>query len=563
MNNASLPSGRIRAILRKDVRLLWPLAALSVLLQCVLGIVQHHSTPFDFGHGRMALQVLVTLALIVSMVLVIVLVVQQDPIPGTTQDWVVRPIRRRDLLLAKLLTVALLIHGPIFVLQVLQGLSEGFTIGRMLPAALLGNFQIALLFTLPVTAVAAMTRTVGEALVGALAVAVGFIVAFLLIAVVHDAAAHSWLLRGATAGTGVQWVWQTLGHLWLLAITVAVLLLQYLRRSTLHSRVLFVGGLFLFTLSSFLPWHPAYAFQEWLGPQERAGGVTMAINTASSSAEVGPAPAATGLFLTSNPLAALANGKVVINAPPGGVIKVPRGSVRVVLPITVSGLPAGSVLHGDRVTVRLSNGRGTIYSGVGRLFDLRAPSGGSALLGQAIDLPQAIYARAAHQPVRLALDYSLTILRGHALAALPVPGDRRVPDAGWCADRIDISGNALDVACMTVGAEPPCLSMSLVAGEVQEGSAVHRCQLNYEPVAMRYSANPIARMQLRLPLLPHVATPSAGGLRGAHVQLTEYSPQVHFTRKVLIQDVHLADWRQAGAASGAPKSASTASPGQS
>lgn len=556
MNTAPLPSGRIRAILRKDVRLLWPLAALSALLECILGVVQHHSTPFEFGHGRMALQVLVTLVLIVSMVLVIIIVVQQDPIPGSTQDWMVRPIRRRDLLLAKLLTVALFIHGPIFVVQILQGLSEGFAFGQILPAALLSNFEIALLFTLPVTAVAAMTRTVGEALVGALAVLVGFILALLLIAVVHDAVVHSWVLSGATAGTGVQWVWQSLGHFWLLAITVAVLLLQYLRRSTLRSRVLFVGGLFLFMLSSFLPWHPAYAFQEWLGPHEPAGGVTMVFDTASPSARVGTAPAATGLFLTSNPLAALVNGKVVI--------EVPGGSVRVVLPVTVLGLPAGSVLHGDRVAVHLSDARGTIYRGVGRLFDLRAPSGGRALLGQAIDLPRAIYARAAHQPVRLALDYSLTILRGHALAELPAPGDRRVPGAGWCADRIDISGKSLDVACMTLGAEPPCLSMRIVAGGVREGSAAYRCQLNYEPVAMRFSANPIARFQSRLPLLPLGAALSGDGLPpGAHVKLVEYAPQAHFTRRVVIQGVRLADWRQAGPGSGAPKSASAVLPSHS
>jgi hypothetical protein len=561
MTIATLSAGRIGAILRKDVRLLWPLAALSALLECILGIIQHHSTPFGFGDERMALQALVSLVLVVSIVLVIVIVVQQDPVPGSTQDWVVRPIRRRDLLLAKLLTVALLIHGPIFVVQIVQGLSEGFAFGQILPAALLGNFEIALLFTLPVTAIAATTRTVGEALVGALAVLVGFILAFLLIAVVHDAVVHSWVLRGATAGTGVQWVWQSLSHLWLLAITVAVLLLQYLRRCTVRSRVLFASGLFLFALASFLPWHPAFAFQEWLGPHERGGGVTMAFETTSSNARVGPVPAATGVFLTSNPLAALLKGKVVSGKVVSGIAE---GSVRIVLPITVSGLPSGAILHGDRVAVRLSDARGSIYRGTGQVFDLRAPANGSALLGQAIDLPRAIYARAAHQPVRLALDYSLTILRGHALAELPTPGDRRVPHAGRCADRIEVSGKSLDVACMTVGAEPPCLSMRLIAGGVRQGPEVYRCQLDYEPVALRFSANPLARMESRLALLPPGTTPGGAGLPpGARVQLIEYAPQAHFTRRVVIQGVRLADWRQVRAGSDVPNSATEGSPGHS
>ena len=44
----------------------------------------------------------------------IVAIVQQDAIPGVRQDWLVRPIRRRDLFLAKMLGVLLMALLPIF-----------------------------------------------------------------------------------------------------------------------------------------------------------------------------------------------------------------------------------------------------------------------------------------------------------------------------------------------------------------------------------------------------------------------------------------------------------------
>ena len=42
----------------------------------------------------------------------IVLAIHQEAIPSITQDWLVRPIKRSDLLLAKVLPVVLVIHAP-------------------------------------------------------------------------------------------------------------------------------------------------------------------------------------------------------------------------------------------------------------------------------------------------------------------------------------------------------------------------------------------------------------------------------------------------------------------
>src|SRR5262249_28118242 len=148
---------------RKDLRLLWPLALASAAGQGLLALSIFHTDPFPLGQERSGLAALITLGLLVAMVLLIVLTVQQDALPGVRQDWLVRPIRRRDLLLAKLMMVAVWIHGPIVVAKLVQGLAEGFAFGPLLGAIVLSNVEIAILFSLPVLAVAAITRSVGEA----------------------------------------------------------------------------------------------------------------------------------------------------------------------------------------------------------------------------------------------------------------------------------------------------------------------------------------------------------------------------------------------------------------
>ncbi len=80
--------------------------------------------------GSSALAAFLTFGLVVGMTLLILLTIQQEAPPSFNQDWLVRPIKRRDLLLGKLLTVALLIHGPIIVVHVLQGMAEGFRLVR-------------------------------------------------------------------------------------------------------------------------------------------------------------------------------------------------------------------------------------------------------------------------------------------------------------------------------------------------------------------------------------------------------------------------------------------------
>jgi hypothetical protein len=343
----SLPSGMFWQIFRKDWRLLWPLAVAGAVTQALLALLLYHSEPYSVSDEVSALAALLTLALAITLVLLIVLAVQQDAIPGVSQDWLVRPIKRGDLLLAKLLAVVLLIHGPIIAVSLLHGIAEGFSFGQVLRATLLSNFEVALVFSLPVMAVAALTRSVGEAVIVSLALFLGLMLARLVILVILFPVTRTFHFSEPADGTGVAWVWETLSHALLLLVTIAVLVLQYFRRSTLKSRVLFAVGLLLFMLAPGLPWRPAFAIQQWFAANPDANHLlSIAFDPLSQHAP----PAETG-----HP------GSQLINQDSDGKKSDATDSknfVSIAVPLRVSGLPAGLILHSDRSTVRLVGANG-------------------------------------------------------------------------------------------------------------------------------------------------------------------------------------------------------------
>src|SRR5262249_29879264 len=110
--------------------------------------------------------------------------------------------------------------------------------------------------------------------------------------------------------------------------------------------------------------------------------------------------------------------------------------VRIVLPLRVTGLPAGAILHADRSFIRLVMADGSIlFRGTGQVFDVRAPTDGSdcRLIGQTMLVPQKIYERATDKSLRLEADYSLTLLRARTLPRMAaIEGRLTNRDVGQC-----------------------------------------------------------------------------------------------------------------------------------
>src|SRR5260370_14513106 len=149
----------VRHILKKDWMLLWPLVTALAVLQGFLAFARLSTGLFLTGLPIVPGSLLELLAAAT----VITLVVHQDPIPGVRQDWLVRPISRRDLFLAKLLFVVALVQGPMFVTDLLQGLANGFSFGQSAAAAVACAASVLLTLTLPVLAFAALTARTTEA----------------------------------------------------------------------------------------------------------------------------------------------------------------------------------------------------------------------------------------------------------------------------------------------------------------------------------------------------------------------------------------------------------------
>ena len=122
-------------IFRKDCRLLWRHVATVAAAQMTNAALWFWLEPFNQPRGLVTFAQLFAAATFLGMASLIVAAVQEDAVPGHAQDWLIRPIRRADLLGAKLLFVAALVQGPALVADLAHGMAAGFAFFDSLAAA--------------------------------------------------------------------------------------------------------------------------------------------------------------------------------------------------------------------------------------------------------------------------------------------------------------------------------------------------------------------------------------------------------------------------------------------
>jgi len=516
-------------ILKKDWMLLWPLVAALAALQGLLAF-----TRFTAGHFLNGLPTVPgSLLELLAAAIIITLVVHQDPIPGVRQDWLVRPIPRRDLFLAKLLFVVVLVQGPMFVTDLLQGLANGFSFGQSAAAAIACAVSILLTLTLPVLAFAALTATMTETFVAAVGV-------FAVVIVCSIGGG----LVGATAPTtltGFAWVPVLMREALLLVAAGGVLVLQYRWRRTWAARALFAAALLIGQFASFLPWRTAFRLEQLL--------------TASSGNDHGIAVAFTPGAGRFRP--APGQGLDDVEEKPGmGPVDVAEenrrrraeGALTVFLPLRVSGLIPESRLLADRsqVTVIGRDGR-PVYQGTGNGLELRATTA-DATIHQGIRVPGALYSRVKGELVDVHLDYSFTLFRTNAAYALAArDGDQRMPGIGWCATKVNDAGNRVLFRCLQPGERPSCLAVVLEHTPTrQRNPEVSLCVPDYTPYPGHTFPDALSRFGGTLPFYDSsglVRYPVGGPqLSEARVVVTAFQPMAHFVRRVVIPAVRLQDW---------------------
>jgi hypothetical protein len=519
----------VRQIARKDWTLLWPLVATLAILQGLLAFARFAAGPFLNGLPTVPMALLELLAVAT----VITLVVHQDPIPGVRQDWLVRPIPRRDLFLGKLLFVVILVQGPMFVTDLLQGVANGFSFGESAAAAGAVAVWVLLTLTVPVLAFATLTSSMTETFVAALGV-LAVVVAFLIVPALVGA-------TSPTALTGFAWVPSMVREALLVVTAAGVLLLQYRWRRTWAARTLFVATLLIGQLATFLPWGAAVRVEQLLtATTGNTRGITVAF--APREGRYRSAPGQSLDDVQEKP------GMGPVDVEAENRRRRAEGALTVFLPLRVSGLMPDSRLLADRseVTVIGRDGR-TLYHGTGNELELHATTADAAI-HQGIRLPGALYSRIKGELVDVRLDYSLTLFRTNATYALAArDGNQRIPGIGWCATKVNDAENRILFRCLQPGERPSCLAVVLEhAPTRQRNPEVSLCVPDYSPYPGHTLPDALSRFGGSLPFYdPSGFTryPVGGPqLAEARVLVTAFQPTEHSARRVAIPAIRLQDW---------------------
>jgi hypothetical protein len=527
-------------ILKKDWRLLWPLIAALTILQGLLAFARFTVGQFFNGLPTVPMALLELLAVAI----VIILAVHQDPIPGVRQDWLVRPIRRGDLFLAKLLFVVVLVQGPMFVTDLLQGLADGFSFGQSAGAAFAYAVRMLLTLSLPVLAFATLTVNVTETIVAALGV-LAVIVAFLIVPRLVGA-------NRPAALTGFVWVPSLMREALLLVAAAGVLILQYRWRRTWAARALFAGALVAGLSAPFLAWQPTFRVQGLLTAGTRDDpGVVVAF--APHEERFRPPPGQALDDVVEKP------GMGPEDVAAENQRRRAEGARTVFLPVHLSGLVPGSRLLADRSEAKITGRDGRVeYQGTGNDLELRA-TGADATVHQGLRVPGAVYSRVKAEALDVQLDYWFTLFRATATYDVPTRGARRIRGIGWCATKVDDAGIRVLFQCVQPGERPSCLTVVLEHTPTQQRNPeVSLCAPDYTPYPGHTLPDALSRFGGRLPFYDPsglVRYPVGGPqLSESRVLVTAFEPTEHFVRRVVIHGVRLQDWEpQAAASAAAPQ----------
>ena len=249
-------------ICKKDLRLLWPWVLLLAVLQAGVRVFEFAKYPLS-GAVLYGTEQIFAYGPLVVIAAVVALVVQQDGIPGITLDWLVRPIRRSRLFLAKFSFCALTILLPMAVLDVVECLAMGFGVLPALSASLSHGLFVLLAAILPFLAIAAITEGIAD-------FAATLLLMYLLIAG-FELLGRDYLGLHAAPNTIIgdnwsqfYWILTTAKYGIILMGSLVALRLQYAGRLTRRSRVL----LPVFVLAGFavlyVPWRDIMPLQERL-----------------------------------------------------------------------------------------------------------------------------------------------------------------------------------------------------------------------------------------------------------------------------------------------------------
>jgi hypothetical protein len=446
------------------------------------------------------------------------------------QDWLVRPIRRWNLLLEKFLFVVLMVGGPIFVANLFQGLANGFSLQSSLLSATSHVTFLLFFLILPIFAFASVTRNMTEAFI--FGCGCTFIIGvFLTLAEYMNASVHGTLVTVTHSGIG--WIGEVFRFA-LVAIAAGIILkLQYFRRRTATARFLVIAFGLLILISLFLPWKPAFAIEQRLSLKPAAGAVTV---------------------MRFDPVRGRFKSPSGLAPSPENVQRESGDNAEVFLPLQIVGVRNDAILLTDRAEVHVVGQDGRVlYHGTGDSLAVvrEGPNPSEAPVYQQIGVPMSVYLRAKDQVVRVRVDYSLTLFGLSSSYSLPaLDGDERMPDWGWCQTKMNEAGTVVELHCMEPGKGPICGTAFLEnASTGARNPARSSCRSDYGPYRDQPLPDNLTRFGTNLPFRDSTGLakfPVDGPqLPQSRVVIRVYEPEDHFTRRVDIPQIKLKEWGSA------------------
>ncbi len=511
-------------ILKKDWKLMWKATAAVAALQLAFAFIQLRG---ELGRGNPVIQQFSTLLMmlwLIASVILVVMLVQQDALPGTKQDWLTRPIRRRDLLIAKVIFSTLAVQGATIAGDVVQGLGSGFPLKQTLAAAIARAAVGFVAITLPALALGALTQSIADAMVMSV-ILFGGAFLFTVMAIAISGDSHEF---DPTNMTGVEWIPNLVRYVLILVGAVAIMTWQYRTRKTLRGRIAMAIVLLIVLCSQVIPWRPVFAIERHLSAQP---GAASAISIAWSPREEDPASDQRN---SSTKLAARDSSE----------------ESRLVLPLSVNGIPMNAVLKADKSEVSLLDASGErLYQGNGGDVEIRHGDGinGIDQYDQTLKIPAHLVQERKDTPVQIRAAYSMTLFELRRTYTMRAVNDDQML-AGWgrCKMKRDGAYAAVEMMCLQMGKGPTCATVFLEDPRDGSRNQVNTaCYPNYSPYLERPIPDATSHFRLILPYRDPVGFTSfpvdASKLAESHIVIRVYEPVDHFTRLVSSPAVPMKD----------------------
>jgi hypothetical protein len=510
-------------IFRKDcnalARGIYAVALLNAISTAMLIAVG----PFDRSQWYISSLAMSVIALS-SMLLLTAAAVMQDAPSINEQDWRVRPIRRRDLIAAKLLFAILAVHGPLLVLDFVGGVAQGFGALPTASAALARGGALFLSLTLPAMVLATLARDLGAWLRAIIGVAV-------LLILFGAAIERLMPWRPHYSGTGLGWIPTFVTLILVVVAACSILPLRYHSPRRGSPLVIGVGAIVLSVFATVLPWDLSFAIQR-----------------AFASA---PMPDAAATF-SFDPFA-----------------KRSRPSLRSMdimwfaVPLRIANIPSHGMLLIENAALRITDERGAvIYAGntncvrgsplsgaecTAANFPVRAPDNShTASVYYPVGLPGHVYDRVRHEPMRIELEYYVSLLVVDDVDRVGAEG-LQTP---WCALRRH--GDWIERRCLGTA---PVSACTRILGQYHPFwkmvPQVERCRPDYAPLRFNRLPDVVRRFDNTEVLYPRAGRSALQGTVGQagnliwdeeYVALETYRARSHFKRTVRIDNVRVAYW---------------------